>query len=313
MKKFTFLIFLIGIFVVCLSALTQTNNINNYPLKRGNFFVFKKIEYVTFPYVNNVTFVKCNILKDTIIYGRQYFVFNNFPPAIPINTLWWFRLDSASGRLLRFDSTRNCSNYIFETLWDSLWANLNDSVKICGYFLHKCTDTASRVVFGYNLFHREFSSSFGGGAHLSYNKTSYTEKFGLIYQISGGMGPFGGSYTSFELKGCFISGIVYGDTTLPIGLVKISEEIPSDFNILQNYPNPFNPVTNIKFDIPKSSNVKISIFDILGKEISVLVNEELNPGTFEINWDASNFPSGVYFYMIETGDYSESKKMILIK
>jgi photosystem II stability/assembly factor-like uncharacterized protein len=92
-----------------------------------------------------------------------------------------------------------------------------------------------------------------------------------------------------------------------------NNQIPSGYSIFQNYPNPFNTVTNIKFDIPKRSNVKISIYDILGKEITVLVNEELNPGTFEVNWDASNFPSGVYFYKIETEEFSESKKMVLIK
>ncbi|NOS86185.1 MAG: T9SS type A sorting domain-containing protein [Ignavibacteria bacterium] len=92
-----------------------------------------------------------------------------------------------------------------------------------------------------------------------------------------------------------------------------SSDIPNGYFLSQNYPNPFNPLTNIKFDIPKRSNVKISIYDILGKEISVLVNEELNPGIFEVNWDASNFPSGVYFYKIETEDYSESKKMVLLK
>lgn len=98
-----------------------------------------------------------------------------------------------------------------------------------------------------------------------------------------------------------------------IGINQISNEIPKNYYLQQNYPNPFNPTTNIKFDIPGRSNVKISIYDILGKEISVLVDEELNPGTFEVNWDASNFPSGVYFYKIETDEFSESKKMIMIK
>ncbi|HWA05352.1 MAG TPA: T9SS type A sorting domain-containing protein, partial [Ignavibacteria bacterium] len=92
-----------------------------------------------------------------------------------------------------------------------------------------------------------------------------------------------------------------------------SSNIPKGYFLSQNYPNPFNPLTNIKFDIPKRSYVKISIHDILGKEISVLVNEELNAGTFEVNWDASNFPSGVYFYKIETEEFSESKKMVLVK
>lgn len=98
-----------------------------------------------------------------------------------------------------------------------------------------------------------------------------------------------------------------------IGINQLSENNPNKIFLSQNYPNPFNPATNIKFDIPRRSNVKISIYDILGKEISVLVDEELNQGTFEVNWDASNFPSGVYFYKIEIGEFSESKKMILIK
>lgn len=98
-----------------------------------------------------------------------------------------------------------------------------------------------------------------------------------------------------------------------IGINLISNEIPKNYYLQQNYPNPFNPVTSIKFDIPKRSNVKISIFDILGKEISVLVNEELYPGTFEVNWDASNFPSGVYFYKLLTDEFSETKKMVLLK
>jgi photosystem II stability/assembly factor-like uncharacterized protein len=93
----------------------------------------------------------------------------------------------------------------------------------------------------------------------------------------------------------------------------ISSEIPNKFNLLQNYPNPFNPVTNIKFDIPKKSNVKILIYDILGREIDVLFNESLNAGSYQADWDASNFPSGVYFYKLVTEEFSESKKMILIK
>lgn len=102
-------------------------------------------------------------------------------------------------------------------------------------------------------------------------------------------------------------------TVTPIGIQTLINEIPIKYSLSQNYPNPFNPETNIRFEIPNRSNVRISIFDVLGKEISVLVNEELNPGTFEVNWDASNFPSGVYFYKIVTDGFSESKKMVLVK
>lgn len=112
-------------------------------------------------------------------------------------------------------------------------------------------------------------------------------------------------------------------------------EIPQYFSLSQNYPNPFNPVTKIKFDIPTPLNppfakggtakpggfVRLTIYDALGREISALVDEQLNPGSYEVEWDASNFPGGVYFYRLTAGDpstgsglsYSETKKMILIK
>jgi hypothetical protein len=98
-----------------------------------------------------------------------------------------------------------------------------------------------------------------------------------------------------------------------IGIKNISSEIPSSYSLQQNYPNPFNPATNIKFAIPKNEFVKITVFDMLGKEIETLVNEQLAPGTYETNWNASNYPSGVYFYKLSAGDFSETKKMLLLK
>lgn len=98
-----------------------------------------------------------------------------------------------------------------------------------------------------------------------------------------------------------------------LGVHNISGEIPLNFSLSQNYPNPFNPVTNIKFDIPKSGFVKITVFDLLGREITRLVNEQMQPGSYNVDWDASNYPSGVYFYKLESEDFVESKKMVLVK
>lgn len=99
----------------------------------------------------------------------------------------------------------------------------------------------------------------------------------------------------------------------PIGIHIISSEIPSQFEIHQNYPNPFNPVTNIEFDISKTSVVKLIVYDILGKEVAVLVNEELKAGEFSVDWNAITYPSGIYLYKITAGEYSETRKMVLIK
>jgi hypothetical protein len=98
-----------------------------------------------------------------------------------------------------------------------------------------------------------------------------------------------------------------------IGIKNITSEIPSSYSLQQNYPNPFNPITNVKFQIINSDNVKITVFDITGKEVAILVNEQLAPGTYETTFDASMLTSGVYFYRLETTDFVQTNKMILLK
>jgi uncharacterized delta-60 repeat protein len=107
----------------------------------------------------------------------------------------------------------------------------------------------------------------------------------------------------------------------PIGIKQISSEVPDKYALYQNYPNPFNPSTKIKFEIPdfplskgvRGMNVRLTIYDLLGREVTTLVNEQLKPGTYEVEWDASSYASGVYFYRLETSDYVETKKMLMLK
>jgi hypothetical protein len=87
----------------------------------------------------------------------------------------------------------------------------------------------------------------------------------------------------------------------------------SNFVMLQNYPNPFNSSCTIKYSIPKSSQILLKIFNTLGQEIETLVNEEKPIGTYELNWNAANLPSGVYFFRLQASGYVETKKMILLK
>jgi Secretion system C-terminal sorting domain len=106
-------------------------------------------------------------------------------------------------------------------------------------------------------------------------------------------------------------------TTALVGITNNNNEIPKEFKLYNNYPNPFNPSTVIHFDIPKQSFTKLIVYDVLGKEISTLVNQQLQPGTYEVNWNASNEPSGIYFYKLSAtggaGNYIDVKKMVLIK
>jgi len=88
---------------------------------------------------------------------------------------------------------------------------------------------------------------------------------------------------------------------------------PVNFALEQNYPNPFNPSTIISYGIPVKSNVTLKVFDVLGNEVAILVNEEKPAGSYEVEFDASALPSGIYFYSIQTGRYVETKKMVLLK
>jgi hypothetical protein len=94
---------------------------------------------------------------------------------------------------------------------------------------------------------------------------------------------------------------------------KIGTVIPVEFALLQNYPNPFNPVTVINYQLPKSSEVKLGIYNAQGKVVSILVNETQSAGDYNVEWNAGSFPSGVYFYRLEAGSFVSNKKMILIK
>ena len=92
-----------------------------------------------------------------------------------------------------------------------------------------------------------------------------------------------------------------------------SSEIPTEFKIYQNFPNPFNPTTKIRFDIASQTKVNLRIYDVVGKEIKTLVDQILQPGRYEYLFNVNNLPSGVYFYRIETGEFSEINKMIILK
>jgi hypothetical protein len=108
--------------------------------------------------------------------------------------------------------------------------------------------------------------------------------------------------------------------TFTIGIRPINSEVPDKFMLFQNYPNPFNPTTNIKYSIAENgkwkkenSEVSLKIYNILGKEIETLVSERQSPGTYEVSWDGSNYPSGVYYYSLQTENFKEIKKMLMIK
>jgi len=163
------------------------------------------------------------------------------------------------------------------------------------------------------------------------NGTISNPNFGLVSNNYAGVNVFFASSPAIvdingdSDKDLFVGnikgGIYYYENWDVFGITPINSGVPSSHKLFQNYPNPFNPTTNIRFDITplkmgRGSMTTVIVYDILGREITMLVNEQLMPGTYEVTWDAANFPGGVYYYRLIIDNeqlYKESKRMVLIK
>ena len=134
------------------------------------------------------------------------------------------------------------------------------------------------------------------------------------YRVSGTLGePFVGraASSSFIVTLGFWA-TVPPETTAPTAIEAI-DAVPKRFSLDQNYPNPFNPATRIRYALPEPASARLTIYDVLGREVSVLVDRRQAAGTYEVTFEAGDLPSGVYFYRLETGPFSEIRQMLLVK
>lgn len=120
------------------------------------------------------------------------------------------------------------------------------------------------------------------------------------------------SNTSYMFAGAFASG-VWRRQLSEIGIETIGSSIPAKYELSQNYPNPFNPKTNLRLHIPNKTFVYLRVYNILGKEVETVINKELKPGIYAVSWDASMYPSGLYFIQLTAESFSVTRKMILVK
>ncbi|HMQ80559.1 MAG TPA: T9SS type A sorting domain-containing protein, partial [Ignavibacteria bacterium] len=118
---------------------------------------------------------------------------------------------------------------------------------------------------------------------------------------------------AFSYAGFGPTNIYANQEGLITGINQNNTEVPELYSLSQNYPNPFNPVTNIKFSIPASGNVKLTVFDITGRVAAVLLDKNMNAGNYTADFDASGLSSGIYFYTLSSGSFTDTKKMILVK
>ena len=151
---------------------------------------------------------------------------------------------------------------------------------------------------------------YDNSAYTSYSTVTSTAAAGMTWGYytdnSAGCTMTGGTAQANRPNTCFTF-------TTGVGVNPIGLEIPKVYSLSQNYPNPFNPTTKINFALPKQGFVTLKIYDVLGREVRTLVNEVKSAGNFTVDFNASEFSSGVYFYKLESNGFSDIKRMMLIK
>jgi hypothetical protein len=135
------------------------------------------------------------------------------------------------------------------------------------------------------------------------------------YQVLNAVGQTGPVGMIQSLNYTVSSGFLAGETALTgVDEVEIPQDLaPADFKLYQNYPNPFNPETAIRFGVKEPCRVELTVIDLLGREVSVLENDHYQPGQYQVLFDASRLPSGIYFYWIRMGNFEAIKKMVLLE
>jgi hypothetical protein len=143
------------------------------------------------------------------------------------------------------------------------------------------------------------------------------------------MNNIDGSWKSIGLPSVYVTGFAADNGTLytstqfntvwkrPIAEIitgiQDAKQIPVEFALSQNYPNPFNPTTTINYSVSKSNSVTLKVYNVMGKEVETLVNEQKAPGNYEVRFDASKLASGIYFYQLKSGSLVSTKKLVLLK
>ena len=284
-------------------SLTEHKNVGEtildlFPLHVGNFWQYKVTVDYPSNYEDTVYYVYREILKDTLmlngfVYKYVYATSDAWPHQD------YLRVDSLTGCIYKYDDYSN-----EEFLIDSLRMITGNSI-ISGYgFQIECVSVDSIYLFGESRLTKYFSFPLIQ-ARLDY---MYAEGIGQIYRLFS-YGQIGVTNVISEVTYAKVNGNEFG------ALVSVNNNYFKELSYLlsQNYPNPFNPSTSIQYLIGSRQFVTLKVYDVLGNEIAILVNEELQAGEYEVEFDGTGLPSGIYFYKLQAGDYNQTKKMILIK
>ncbi len=274
-----------------------------YPIDIGDKWVFDEYATSTWPPIITIHRVwSLEFIKDTLMPNNERYTARqqNYHNSTPTIGFTYERVDTVELKVFRYDPEMDSTNY--EILVLDLSIELFDTF-YNPYCIGTFQESGITTRFGQNFEYRGYYFTCG----LFYQDFYYLKGLGL-YRYSW--------YADFVesisfLRGCIVNGILYGDTSV----VSVDDEISivSNFQLSQNYPNPFNPSTVIKYQIPELSFVTLKVYDVLGSEILTLVNEEIPAGSYEVEFDGTGLPSGIYFYRLQAGNFVETKKMVLMK
>jgi len=279
----------------CFITFWESVQAQNYlPLEIGNRWDFCNYNKDAQQLIHQEKSSTVKVLKDTVMpNGKDYYFLEGHGSFIPqfvrTDNSWLYyyeESDSNEYTLLNFNAEVGDSFY---------------NVKMGDWTFLVNRDTLS--IFNQKMIKITFNSYLGSD---NINTVSFSDKLGLL----GGANYFYEEVNYSELSGCMVSGLTYG--TL-LSITKYSDNVPKNFILYQNYPNPFNPTTIINYSIPKTSFVSIKVYNVLGKEIQTLVNDQKSAGNYKIEFDGSKLASGIYIYRMQASDFIGIKKLILLK
>lgn len=301
-KIFTLLFFALLISPHFVQSMSIDSLFNYFPLKIGNFWFYKD------SYSNlggsGSFYYRVSIIDTVRMNGHFYFKISNSRDTNHAYT----RIDSISGNVFNYN-LNSCQTFNRnEDLIDSLNAKINNQNNyLCNNESKVLSDTSNILIF--NIYAKQENFTRHTSVQIYQNR--------YVYNIGQSFYSYvlnAGHYSSSEiitLLGCHIGDSTYGVTTEISNLGESS--LIADYKLSQNYPNPFNPTTKINFDLKNSAFASLKVFDITGREVRTLVNEKLSAGSYSYDFNASELPSGVYFYQLKTDGFIETKKMILLK
>lgn len=275
--------------------------VNYYPLQPGNLWVYNGFIWT---YPDYETYQLVRKVNDAVIKTNQktYYEIEEYLAGSGYTSKYYERIDSVNAKVYRFDEDSVQSGQ--EYLLDDLRAETGDSVKSYRFNMtpYSVIYSADTTFYQQETHYKRYYADFLMG---------YTYDLVKNFGITRVYNTFDFGSDDRTLKGAIINGILYGDTTIT-GIDDDNNSVNS-FSLAQNYPNPFNPVTTIGYSISKPGYVTLKVFDVLGNEVTTLVNEVKASGSFSVVFDAGNLSSGVYMYQLKTGSLIQTRKMLLLK